>query len=53
MQIMNFRVSYIILENIKPSDKKHISETENRNVLLFLSYLNYIVKYSRHFLADL
>lgn len=42
-----------MLENIKPSDKKHISETENRNVLLFLSYFNNFIEYSRHFLADL
>lgn len=45
----------MILENIKsPADvKKHISVFYFRNVFLLLSYLNYVVKYSRHFLADL
>lgn len=43
----------MILENIKSSYKKHISKMKNRNVFLLLSYLNYVVKYSRHFLADL
>lgn len=53
MQIMNLAGSYIYLKILNHMIKKHISETENRNVLLFLSYLNYIVKYSCHFLADL
>lgn len=43
----------MILENIKSFDKKHISVFRFRNVFLLLSYLNYVVKYSRHFLADL